>query len=48
MCYLWKYCFNFYSCGEDQEALFEQILRGQLDFPAPYWDNVSDTAKVCV
>lgn len=20
---------------------------GQLDFPLPYWDNVSDTAKVC-
>ncbi|XP_039986560.1 serine/threonine-protein kinase DCLK1-like isoform X2 [Xiphias gladius] len=31
--------------SEDQEAIFEQILRGQLDFPAPYWDNVSDTAK---
>lgn len=20
---------------------------GQLDFPSPYWDNVSDSAKVC-
>lgn len=38
----------FYSSGEDQEALFEQLLKGQLDFPAPYWDNVSDSAKVCV
>ncbi|XP_042270313.1 serine/threonine-protein kinase DCLK1-like isoform X2 [Thunnus albacares] len=34
--------------GEDQEVLFEQILRGQLDFPAPYWDNVSDTAKALI
>ena len=31
---------------DDQEALFDQILSGQLDFPLPYWDNVSDTAKV--
>ncbi|XP_074496411.1 serine/threonine-protein kinase DCLK1-like isoform X2 [Sebastes fasciatus] len=30
---------------EDQEALLEQLLRGQLEFPAPYWDNVSETAK---
>ncbi|XP_072248238.1 serine/threonine-protein kinase DCLK1b isoform X2 [Leuresthes tenuis] len=34
--------------GEDQDALFEEILRGQLDFPAPYWDNVSDTAKALI
>ncbi|XP_067102110.1 serine/threonine-protein kinase DCLK1b isoform X2 [Osmerus mordax] len=34
-------------CGstEDQEALFEEILLGQLDFPVPHWDYVSDTAK---
>uniref|UniRef100_A0A3P8N5R8 Serine/threonine-protein kinase DCLK2 n=1 Tax=Astatotilapia calliptera TaxID=8154 RepID=A0A3P8N5R8_ASTCA len=35
----------FRGSGEDQEALFEQILRGQLEFPAPHWDNVSDSAK---
>uniref|UniRef100_A0A3Q3K953 Serine/threonine-protein kinase DCLK2 n=1 Tax=Monopterus albus TaxID=43700 RepID=A0A3Q3K953_MONAL len=38
----------FRGCGEDQEAVFEQILRGQLDFPSPYWDSVSDTAKALV
>ncbi|XP_028275059.1 serine/threonine-protein kinase DCLK1b isoform X1 [Parambassis ranga] len=38
----------FRGTGEDQEALFEQILKAQLDFPAPYWDNVSDTAKVLI
>uniref|UniRef100_A0A4W6DXM6 Serine/threonine-protein kinase DCLK2 n=1 Tax=Lates calcarifer TaxID=8187 RepID=A0A4W6DXM6_LATCA len=38
----------FRGSGEDQEALFEQILKGQLDFPAPYWDNVSDTAKALI
>ncbi|XP_055004903.1 serine/threonine-protein kinase DCLK1a isoform X1 [Boleophthalmus pectinirostris] len=32
------------SC-EDQEVLFDQILMGQLEFPMPYWDNVSETAK---
>lgn len=32
--------------GEDQEVLFDQILMGQVDFPSPYWDNVSDSAKV--
>ncbi|XP_071780843.1 serine/threonine-protein kinase DCLK1b isoform X3 [Centroberyx gerrardi] len=34
--------------GEDQEVLFDQILMGQLDFPLPYWDNVSDTAKALI
>ncbi|XP_044057375.1 serine/threonine-protein kinase DCLK1-like isoform X1 [Siniperca chuatsi] len=38
----------FRGSGEDQEALFEQILRGLLDFPSPYWDNVSDTAKALI
>lgn len=37
---------HLYSSGVDQEALFQQILQGLLDFPAPYWDNVSDSAKV--
>uniref|UniRef100_A0A671VAM5 Serine/threonine-protein kinase DCLK2 n=1 Tax=Sparus aurata TaxID=8175 RepID=A0A671VAM5_SPAAU len=38
----------FRCTGEDQEALFEQILKGVLDFPAPYWDNVSDAAKALI
>lgn len=36
----------FFRSTDDQEALFDQILMGQLDFPLPYWDNVSDSAKV--
>ncbi|XP_052320677.1 serine/threonine-protein kinase DCLK2-like isoform X1 [Oncorhynchus keta] len=28
-----------------QEDLFDQILVGRLDFPSPYWDNVTDSAK---
>ncbi|XP_041797400.1 serine/threonine-protein kinase DCLK1b isoform X1 [Chelmon rostratus] len=38
----------FRGSGEDQEALFEQILKALLDFPAPYWDNVSDGAKALI
>uniref|UniRef100_A0A3B3HHF2 Serine/threonine-protein kinase DCLK2 n=1 Tax=Oryzias latipes TaxID=8090 RepID=A0A3B3HHF2_ORYLA len=33
---------------DDQEALFEQILKCQFDFPTPYWDNVSDAAKTLI
>lgn len=28
-----------------QEDLFDQILLGRLDFPSPYWDNITDSAK---
>ncbi|XP_067255306.1 serine/threonine-protein kinase DCLK1a isoform X6 [Chanodichthys erythropterus] len=35
----------FRGSTDDQEALFDQILLGQLEFPPPYWDNVSDSAK---
>ncbi|KAG9263704.1 serine/threonine-protein kinase DCLK1a isoform X1 [Astyanax mexicanus] len=35
----------FRGSTEDQEALFDQILLGQIEFPLPYWDNVSDSAK---
>lgn len=40
--------FTFCSSEDDQEALFEHILKCQFDFPTPYWDNVSDAAKVSV
>ncbi|XP_061027222.1 serine/threonine-protein kinase DCLK1 isoform X2 [Eubalaena glacialis] len=35
----------FRGSGDDQEVLFDQILMGQVEFPSPYWDNVSDSAK---
>ncbi|XP_056140629.1 serine/threonine-protein kinase DCLK1a isoform X1 [Lampris incognitus] len=35
----------FRGSSDDQEVLFDQILMGQLEFPLPYWDNISDTAK---
>ncbi|XP_015241894.1 PREDICTED: serine/threonine-protein kinase DCLK1-like isoform X2 [Cyprinodon variegatus] len=34
--------------GEDQISLFEEILKGHLEFPAPYWDNVSELAKALI
>ncbi|KAM6972459.1 serine/threonine-protein kinase DCLK2 [Aplochiton taeniatus] len=35
----------FRSESNLQEDLFDQILVGQLEFPAPYWDNITETAK---
>ncbi|XP_049576185.1 serine/threonine-protein kinase DCLK2 isoform X2 [Syngnathus scovelli] len=35
----------FRSESNQQEELFEQILLGRLDYPSPYWDNISDAAK---
>uniref|UniRef100_A0A8C5DJF6 Serine/threonine-protein kinase DCLK2 n=1 Tax=Gouania willdenowi TaxID=441366 RepID=A0A8C5DJF6_GOUWI len=35
----------FRSDNNQQEDLFDQILLGRLDFPSPYWDNISDSAK---
>ena len=41
-------CVCVYACSENnlQEDLFDQILVGRLDFPSPYWDNITDSAKV--
>lgn len=48
----WAFIYASLVClhrsGDDQEVLFDQILMGQVDFPSPYWDNVSDSAKVGV
>ncbi|XP_056127930.1 serine/threonine-protein kinase DCLK1b isoform X4 [Rhinichthys klamathensis goyatoka] len=38
----------FRESTDDQEALFDHILMGQLDFPLPYWDTVSDSAKTLI
>uniref|UniRef100_A0A673G5F1 non-specific serine/threonine protein kinase n=1 Tax=Sinocyclocheilus rhinocerous TaxID=307959 RepID=A0A673G5F1_9TELE len=35
----------FRSEKNQQEELFEQILLGRLEFPSPYWDNISLSAK---
>ncbi|KAI4459065.1 serine/threonine-protein kinase [Holotrichia oblita] len=35
----------FVSQDNDQEKLFDCILRGQYDFPDEYWQDVSDLAK---
>lgn len=36
------------SCFSDPQstaALYKQIKRGEYDFPAPYWTNISESAK---
>ncbi|XP_071359659.1 serine/threonine-protein kinase DCLK2 isoform X2 [Trachinotus anak] len=35
----------FRSESNLQEDLFDQILLGRLEFPSPYWDNITDSAK---
>ncbi|MGH0135840.1 UNVERIFIED_CONTAM: hypothetical protein FKN15_037877 [Acipenser sinensis] len=35
----------FRSENNLQEDLFDQILEGRLEFPSPYWDNITDSAK---
>lgn len=30
---------------ESTAALYKQIKKGEFDFPAPYWSNISDSAK---
>uniref|UniRef100_A0A3B3SXM4 Serine/threonine-protein kinase DCLK2 n=1 Tax=Paramormyrops kingsleyae TaxID=1676925 RepID=A0A3B3SXM4_9TELE len=35
----------FRSENNLQKDLFEQILVGKLEFPSPYWDSISDSAK---
>ncbi|KAK5926228.1 hypothetical protein CgunFtcFv8_021819 [Champsocephalus gunnari] len=35
----------FRSENNMQEDLFDQILLGRLEFPGPYWDNITDSAK---
>lgn len=36
----------YFSMQGNQEELFEQILKGDLSFPSPCWDNISNAAKV--
>jgi len=30
---------------DDNDKLFELISKGKVEFPSPYWDNISDPAK---
>ncbi|XP_076445984.1 serine/threonine-protein kinase DCLK1-like [Babylonia areolata] len=35
----------FVSPTDNQDELFDLIMQGQVDFPSPFWDHVSDAAK---
>ncbi|XP_019721797.1 serine/threonine-protein kinase DCLK1-like [Hippocampus comes] len=38
-----------FNCGgEDQDVLFQEILKARLEFPSPHWDGVSDSAKALI
>lgn len=45
--------FSFRLCGyppfydENDSKLFEQILKADYEFDAPYWDDISDSGNVC-
>ena len=33
---------------ENDSKLFEQILKADYEFDAPYWDDISDSGEPCV
>lgn len=35
----------FVSATNNQEELFDQILRGHYEFHSPYWDDISESAR---
>lgn len=35
----------FVSATNNQEELFDQILRGYYEFHSPYWDDISESAR---
>ena len=35
----------FFSPSEDDDELFDVIISGKYDYPAPYWDQITDSAK---
>ncbi|XP_077396373.1 serine/threonine-protein kinase DCLK1-like [Festucalex cinctus] len=38
-----------FNCnGDDQDVLFQEILKAELAFPSPHWDSVSDSAKALI
>ncbi|XP_041358691.1 serine/threonine-protein kinase DCLK1-like [Gigantopelta aegis] len=38
----------FASSSDNQDELFDKIMDGKLEFKAPFWDDVSDSAKELV
>ena len=36
----------FTSATNDQEELFDKIVAGKFEFLVPYWDEISEPAKV--
>jgi len=34
-----------FGCAENEQGIFEQVLRGDLDFSSDPWPNISESAK---
>ena len=46
-----KLCVTIYLCvfsspTDNQDELFDLIMAGKFEFPSPFWDHISDAAKV--
>ena len=35
-----------FDCSPDQDELFDLILAGEFEYLSPFWDDISDSAKV--
>lgn len=39
------YCFSFLSYAENEQGIFDAILRGHIDFSSDPWPSISSSAK---
>lgn len=37
--------YAYYGCAESEQGIFEQVLRGDLDFVSDPWPAISESAK---
>jgi serine/threonine protein kinase len=42
----WHYIDSYFCCGsESEQGIFEQVLKGDLDFSSEPWPSISESAK---
>lgn len=39
------FSFTFLSCAENEQGIFDAILRGHIDFSSDPWPSISSSAK---
>lgn len=37
---------GYFHCSADQDELFDLILTGEFEYLSPFWDDISESAKV--